>query len=354
MRIGIYSPYLDWVGGGEKYIATIAEVLSKDNQVDMFLDANLARVGADNIKSKIEKVHDLDLSKVSFIKAPIGAGSNFHGKLLFLKKYDYFFYNSDGSMFYSTAKNNIVHFQVPFENTSTKGLKGKVKLSSWKLAIYNSKFTKDIVEETWKIKGKVVYPPVSVTEIKPLKKEKYILSVGRFTAHTKSKKHEVLIEAFKKLNVKGWSLHLAGGVLEGHEKYVKDLEKLAKGLDIKFYKNIKYDDLLKLYGKSSIYWHAAGYGETDPKNFEHFGITTVEAMAAGAVPVVINLGGQPEIVDQQENGFLWNTVEELVDYTNDLIDDKKLMEKFSKKAIIKSKKFSEDKFKQQILGLIKK
>ena len=357
MKIGIYTPYLDTVGGGEKYILTIAEVLSREHQVDVLLDKNLAKINIGDFKNKINKLFGLDLSKVNFIVGPLGKGSNYIDKYFFLKQFDYFFYNSDGSLFFSTAKNSIVHFQIPFENVANTGLWGKLKQSSWELAIYNSRFTKDIIEKSWSIKGKVVYPPVSVEEMKPIPKKQYILSVGRFAAHTKSKKHEVLIEAFKKLSdskkAKGWSLHLAGGVLEGHENYLDTLKELAKGYDVKFYNNISYQNLVKLYGQSSIYWHAAGYGETDPKNFEHFGITTVEAMAGGSVPVVINLGGQKEIVDQNESGFLWNTIAELIDYTTELVEDKNLRSKLSKNAISKSKNFSKDRFEDHILNLIK-
>jgi hypothetical protein len=55
-------------------------------------------------------------------------------------------------------------------------------------------------------------------------------------------------------------------------------------------------------------WHATGYGfdaEQYPAKQEHFGMTTVEAMSAGAVPVVLNTGGQREIVTHGDDGFLW-------------------------------------------------
>ena len=89
-------------------------------------------------------------------------------------------------------------------------------------------------------------------------------------------------------------------------KYVDRLNKKAKGFNVFIHPNLPFKDLKKMYGQSSIYWHAAGYGETDPTKMEHFGITTVEAMAGGCVPIVINLGGQKEIVKQTENGYLWN------------------------------------------------
>src|SRR3989344_951160 len=218
MKIAIYSPYLDTSGGGEKYILTIAEALSVDNKVDILLDAHLAQIGVENVVNKISKLHNLDLSRVKFINSPLGIGGNFFSRLFFLRKYDWLFFLTDGSVFYSTAKNSVIHFQVPFES-SPQSLWGKIKLSSWERAIYNSNFTKDIIKKYWDLKGEVIYPPVSVEELKLLKKKKQILSVGRFFGFLKDKKHEILIKSYKSLidggKIKGWSLHLAGGAGEG-------------------------------------------------------------------------------------------------------------------------------------------
>jgi glycosyltransferase involved in cell wall biosynthesis len=351
MKVAIYSPYLDTAGGGEKYILTIAETLSKDQEVDVLLDDHLIQLGIAGIKDKVEKLHGLNLSKVNFIKSPLGRGSNFLDKFFFLKKYDVLFYNTDGSIFYSTAKKNIIHFQVPFENVAAKGPWGKIKLSSWKLAIYNSKFTKDIIEKTWSIKGEVIYPPVSTELFKELKRKKQIVSVGRLVGD-KTKKQSVLIEAFKKLNTKGWSLHIAGGVMNGDRDYINELKSLAKGFDVYFYENVSMELLQKLYGESSLYWHATGFEEVDPKKMEHFGITTVEAMAAGCVPVVINLGGQKEIVSSGIDGFLWNNEDELLHYTQHLIEDENLMREFSTEAKKKAQIFNKDKFCDSIRRIV--
>ncbi len=51
-------------------------------------------------------------------------------------------------------------------------------------------------------------------------------------------------------------------------------------------------ELADLYARASIFWHAAGLGEDaedDPNRMEHFGISIVEAMSAGAVPVVLGV-----------------------------------------------------------------
>ena len=83
-------------------------------------------------------------------------------------------------------------------------------------------------------------------------------------------------------------------------------------------------ELHQLYAASKLFWHATGLGEDEvahPERFEHFGITTVEAMAAGCVPVVLGKGGQPEIVHSGVDGILWSSEDELVAQTISLVQD---------------------------------
>lgn len=70
-KIAIYSPYLDTASGGEKYMLTIAEFLSKNYQVDVLLDSHLLTFGEKDLRERNESPHGLDLSKVNFISAPI-------------------------------------------------------------------------------------------------------------------------------------------------------------------------------------------------------------------------------------------------------------------------------------------
>lgn len=355
MRIGIYSPYLDTAGGGEKYILKIAEILSLQSEVDILMDKHLSAIGKDYIINRITALHGLDLSKVNFIQAPIGRGSNLLARIFFLRKYDWVFYLTDGSIFFSTAKRSVIHFQVPFEQAPT-GVWGKIKLKTWDIGLYNSIFTKEHIEKNWGIPGEVVYPPVDVNKFKLLKKEKQILSVGRFFGFLKDKKHRFLIESFQKFSndksCDGWSLHLAGGLGQGDQQYLEELKDLAKGYKIQFYPNASLAEVIKLYGQSSIYWHASGYGETDPKKFEHFGITVVEAMSSGCIPVVVNKGGLKEIVTMNKTGYLWDTQEELLGFTKQLLTDKNLMEKIQKEGMKESQKFNQEVFAQKIKGLV--
>ncbi len=356
MKVAIYSPYLDTFGGGEKYMMTIAEVLaSSNNDVNILLDNHLYELIPAYLKDQLSKRFDLNLSQANFIKAPIGKGSNFFSRILFLKKFDMLFYLTDGSIFLSASKKNILHIQSPLVGQPSSSLWGKLKLKNWDLIIYNSKFTRNHSEKNWLLTSEIVYPPVDIDKIKPLKKRKYILTVGRFFGFLKDKKQKLLIKTFEKLykenKLKDWSLHLAGSAGEGDKLYLEELKKIASQLPVNFYPNIEYDELVKLYGESSIYWHASGFGENYPTKMEHFGISTVEAMAGGCVPVVIGKGGQLEIVENGKSGFLWNDLAKLRKTTLKLIENNLLWQQTSKQAIIRSKVFSKQKFSEKIKKL---
>ena len=138
MKAAIYSPYLDTLGGGEKYILTIAEVLSKNGfNVNVLLDKHLAGMGGGFLRETISKRFNLDLKDVDFILGPVGKGSDIFSRSSFLKNYNILFYLTDGSIFYPTAKRNILHIQSPLAGQPSKNFWGKIKLNGWDLIIYN-------------------------------------------------------------------------------------------------------------------------------------------------------------------------------------------------------------------------
>jgi glycosyltransferase involved in cell wall biosynthesis len=200
----------------------------------------------------------------------------------------------------------------------------------------------------------VIYPPVDISQFKEEKKTKTILSVGRFSSGYGAKKQKILIEAFQKfsLKVSGWELIFAGSMLPTDESYMQELKAQAKGLPISFYPNCSFHQLQKLYAQAEFYWHAAGFGETNPEHMEHFGITTVEAMASGCVPIAFAGGGQPEIIQDGINGRLWKTPEELIEYTTRLIDSKKEYVSMIHHAKEDVKQFSKQAFMERIDQLL--
>ena len=224
----------------------------------------------------------------------------------------------------------------------------------------NSGFTRRWIKNYWKRDSEVLYPPVTVEDFRADRKRKQIISVGRFFAGQHNKKHITMIEAFRQMvdqGLSGWELHLVGGEMPGelHAEYMQQVYQAAKGYPIAIHTDVTFQRLVDLYAGSAIYWHAGGYGENerqDPDKFEHFGITTVEGMASGCVPVVIGKGGQPEIVRHGVNGYLWYTISELKALTQRLMQDPELLEKMSAVAQADSKNYDKDHFHSRIDQLL--
>ena len=336
-KAGIYDPYLDTLGGGERYTLTVADCLSKIGyEVDVFWDDS-------SIKRKIKERLNIKVERINFTPKTFNSSG-----------YDLIFFLSDGSIPFLKAKRNILHFQVPFHNVHGRSLSNRIKMMRIDNIVCNSFFTKKFVDREYGVDSKVIYPPVAVDSFKPLKKENLIINVGRFTTLLHNKRQDVLVEAFKKLKMKDWKLILVGGDEEGKDLVIK-LRKMAKGYPIEIITNPQFDYLKQLYSRAKIFWSAAGFGfneEKQPEKMEHFGITTVEAMAAGCVPVVINKGGQKEIIKENQNGFLWETEQELIDKTLRLVENGKERQSFSKAAQKSSLAFSEKRFCQELRELI--
>jgi glycosyltransferase involved in cell wall biosynthesis len=188
----------------------------------------------------------------------------------------------------------------------------------------------------------------------------FILSVGRFFAGQHNKRHLAMIAAFRRLidgGLRGWDLHLVGGLTPGpeHARYLEQVRAAARGYPIHIEVGLPFADLVTRYQTAAIYWHAAGYGEDEdrrPITAEHFGITTVEAMAGGCVPVVIAHGGQVELVTHGVNGYLWRTLDELCTYTQALIGDPARRAQMAEVAKASAGRFDEAHFAERLAATL--
>ena len=388
LKAAIYDPYLDTLGGGERYCLSVAEILLKNKyHVDIFWSGN------QDILSIAEKRFNLNLEKINIVpdifglvpvkidliedtnlktihSRPLATQNlfqklkNIYQKYKILPQYDLVFYLSDGSIPLLFSKNNLLHIQVPFilkENYLDKIL-NLFKAKFINKVICNSQFTSKFINNFPKDKVNVLYPPVDVEKFSSSdRKENIILSVGRFDNILNAKKQDVLIEAFKKIYQNNreinWKLILMGGSRNSPEKnnYLNHLKKLAASLPIEFIVNPEFDELKQIYSKSKIYWHAAGFGVDEylhPEETEHFGMTVVEAMDSGLVPLVVAKGGLTEIVTESINGFTWQSIDELVAKTQLLIAAPGELDKLSKVAHSSSQIFSKENFESKFFDLI--
>lgn len=345
LKIGFYNPYFDGLGGGERYTLTLAGHWSKTHEVSLFWDDP-------RIVGLAEKRFGLDLTGVQ-VTPNIFKNANIFEKLWKSRVYDLIFFLSDGSIPGSLAKHNILHFQVPFASV----LVDPWKLNRYDAIVCNSEFTKNELDPQVSERAMVIYPPVQQIPVASMvKKKKQILSVGRFTNYFQAKKQEVLIDAFVKGyrsgKFKQWELVLAGGLIPSDQEYFERLTKKVVGVPVRLLPNITNDELISLYETSQVYWHAAGFGETNPIQMEHFGITTAEAMSAGVVPIVYAAGGQLEIVSDNENGLIWRTPDELIEKTYAVLLDVKKRTLMAEYGIYRAKDFSAREFTRAFDALI--
>jgi glycosyltransferase involved in cell wall biosynthesis len=400
-RIGVYCLHINGGGGAEKASTVMAEELGRLHDVTLIVGENCDR-------RALETYFGVDLSNVRILQLNLPVQNRLRRLVrteripfaksaradLFLrdlrrvleplyysqiKRLDLdFFINDNGySILPCPARRGIYMCMFPHEMRGglrldrTRGLFYRMyavignrvvgmtrpALDSYDMVVAYSCFIAEWVRTIWRVDARVVYPPCESMG-PPAAKEKIILHVGRFVGEGRNdNKHQhTLLKAFERsseLRAGGWQLHFAGSVLAdaNTKRTVERLVRAARGYAVTFWFNADFETLRSLYRRASIYWHATGYGfspEEHPGKQEHFGITTAEAMSAGAVPVVINSGGQRETVTQGVTGFLWNNLDEMTSYTERLAADEALRIELGRNAVAGSARFSRAAFAESM------
>lgn len=330
MRIGFWDPYLAALGGGEKYLLTMLEeaLALPGAQVALLSDepprplewqrlgvhvreGALDHLPAGDEASVTERSRGLDLLVVTSHDVPPR----------------------------SLAARSVAMIQFPSRHhrrpwqraLNVVGVRrAPAALASYDLFLCNSQFTRGHIVRRLGVDATVLPPPVDLppATVPAGGRDPVILSVGRFFRGWHAKRHDVLIDAFRTLQPDdGVELHLAGGLDRadpGAAGYLEELRARADGLPVRFHVDVDRPGLEALYARASLYWHAAGFGvdgRRHPERMEHFGITTVEAMARGPVALAYAGGGQEEIVDPDRTGVLWRTEDQLVRASAALLAD---------------------------------
>lgn len=219
---------------------------------------------------------------------------------------------------------------------------------SYKVRTTLSAFAQEWAWRLWRTRTDVLYPPTELlapgTARQPL-----IASVGRFTVTGTSKHQLELVRLFRDhvaRDAEGWRLACLGGEEDSVEgrKYLADVRESASGAPIEIRPNVSRPQLSETLSRAKIFWHAAGLTVDErahPEHCEHFGISTVEAMAAGCVPVVIGKGGQAEVVRHGVDGYVCQSLDEMAHWTKTLIADEQQLATMSASARIRAERFSE-------------
>ena len=365
-KVCVYNAYLPTMGGGENLTAhTISYInrLFPAAAIDLLCHETptfeRSRFSGSDFVQRLQTDFDLALTNttVRFTKITLRHRS-LPGKLwatlrlaALTKQYDLFINNTYGSLLPARAAVNLYSCMFPSRlEDSPNGLVRTLQrviynrfLTSYDMFLAISQYTQRWIDRYWDVNSHVLYPAVKLAPGAPCPdKENIVVSVGRFFVGGHSKRQDVMVNAFVEMCNKGlagdWKLVLVGRKHpdEASDAYILALEQAIKGFPIELRFDETYDELQDLLRRAKLYWHAAGYddaGDLSPEKAEHFGLSTIEAMQAGAVPVVFNGGGQPEIVVQGRSGYVWNTEDELTAYTRLLMNNEILRNELGTAAL---------------------
>jgi GT2 family glycosyltransferase/glycosyltransferase involved in cell wall biosynthesis len=337
MKLGMYGEHLYSVGGGTVHALKFLEYLQDIYECDLFFPASVPIRNAQWYKDN----SNVNVNKVNFLRYDPSLKDNYD---VWISAWHSCCQPNDKAK----QKFNIVWFPQVIQDTS-----GFINVA-------NSIYTKTNIKEKWGVDAEVIYPPTSLFECGK-EKEKIILHVSRFDipndASDKGQIH--MINSFRELNNLGWKFVLAGttdigAVEERGKNYLSYLQKFAQdsNLNIEFVVNSSFKELKKLFQKSSIYWHCSGYNNTNPGAVEHFGLTILEGMSAGCVPISYSKGGPSETIKHDSSGYLYDDLKDLIKYTKKIIKDPKLLQTMSKEAVKRSEEFSEDNSKKNWVSLV--
>ena len=360
IRVGIYDHAGHFAGGGQRYVAEMAAILQDRYDVTYIFNNDVQL-------SDFKDWFDIDLtpSAMKIIKIPFFEERGC--------------YTPNESMVVNEAENpfDIISWEsLNYDIFINANMLGKVNpLSAVSLfvchfpdqekenffqvdrydhLIVNSDYTGGWVKKRWQLNpSDKLYPPVNMynPDSGPDEKNNIILSVSRFEV-SGSKKQIELVRAFSEMCVdypvqtRGWKLVLVGGSTPDN-MYLESLkEAIAEAqCPIELVVNAAVCDIKEWYRVAAVFWHACGLDEIQPELVEHFGMTTVEAMQNYCVPVVIDGGGQKEIVEHEWSGYRFSSLDDLKMYSLTLIGDEGRRKMMAECAFERSHLFSKDVFK---------
>ena len=244
-----------------------------------------------------------------------------------------------------------------------------------------------------------------------------IVMLGRVFDEVQQKGHMVAIKAFARLQV-AWlaappmqrpplELYLVGAVMTGHELYAERVQKLGNATPgVHVLLDASRERVLSILSASRVVWSLTGFkqnrddlervahrlsatgdahavapshqmcdpsaalppnetpdmGEEEksakcpnPADTEHFGIAVTEAMSAGAIPVLLHMGGLAELVPSRRVGRLAADASEIVTSTLEvLLQSDEQLGAMSNASIVASRRFTGGTFHRRFKAMLHK
>ena len=154
------------------------------------------------------------------------------------------------------------------------------------------------------------------------------------------KRYMVLMDVFQNLfsAIPGAQFVIVGRVAD-HEHFIRLQQRAQRsGIPIEFEINVTDEKVREILGQSQFYVGA--------KPYEHFGISILEAVSAGCLPLVPDSGGQREIVPREL--LRYNSPDQVAEKAAKLINDEDLRERTLAELRIHVQSFKPERFFTEI------
>src|SRR5215204_5447111 len=186
------------------------------------------------------------------------------------------------------------------------------KLMKNSTLLANSEYTRNTIFKTYGIDDAIVlYPPVDVDTFRNLalsssydERDDIILVVSRIDP-LKKIENAINLAKLLKENKIGKGMKIVGSFDPYYYDYYCHIKKIIEDFNLIDFVTIEidvsFDKLLSFMKKSKVYFH--------PRPGEHFGISIVESMSAGLIPIVPDIGGPTEFVPSK---YHFHTLEQAV------------------------------------------
>lgn len=353
MKIAIFHDYFGAIGGGEKVVIEMAKIL----------DADIITTDTDAVAKIDPGVRVLSLGRT--LKYPglkqISAALKFYF-CDFSKKYDLFIFSGNWAHYAAHRHHpNIWYCHTPvrafYDNyeifsSSLPFLKrqlfhayvsvfrwlDKKSISKIDRIIANSKNIRNRIQQYLTQESVVIYPPVITENLHFTEYGNFWLSVNRLYPE---KQIGLQIESFR--NMPDERLVIAGGYAQGDHSsgYVKKINENYPS-NVSFLGEVQDTELVELYARCK--------GLICTANNEDFGLTPLEAMAAGKPIVAVDSGGYRETVTEQTGILVKADVYSIVLAVREISRDPA---RYKNACLDRAKQFDIEIFREKIRDIIK-
>lgn len=353
MKVAIFYDYFGAIGGGEKTVLALADILNADiytTDVDA-LQALTPNVGVTSLRSTIKMP---PLKQITATRAFASVDVQ--------DKYDFFIFTGNWTHYGGKIHQpNLWYCFTPvrafydlydsFQKSQTfftkQVFRGWVRCHKYydKKAVEHidqivsiSKTVQNRIYQNYQRTSDVIYPPVKTNQFSCKEYGDFWFSVNRFYP---TKRIDLQIEAFRALPDQ--NLVICGGYAKGDnaDKYFR---RIMKGLpnNVTILGEIPENELIDLYSRCT--------GVICTAVEEDFGLTPVESMASGKPVVAVNEGGFAETITQ-ETGLLVNA--DVSSIKSAIVQLSENPERYHDACMIQAKRFDSEIFASKFKNILK-